>query len=227
MKDFNSGLTRNIRVLTRSTTHRDVPFWETETKTSPEGEASWEKYMQILQDWFKAGKWRKLFLQSGCCWFYLTQPSSHHFIRIKDQVSMFTGSLTTSSSSTQQLFFSRLPYGQQPSFYHFLLMWGHKISSSLKKTQAVELWNVFCAFVSLWALRCLPQAWKDRTQRNAKWGHTMTHILSSSQPGAGCTQIPCQHLVMKPVTERFADPNITETWHDFLQNHEFIFICTT
>lgn len=100
---------------------------------------------------------------------------------------------------------------------NFKFTWKHKLLRS-------EM--CFCAFVSLWVLRCLPQAWKDTTQRNAKRGHTMTHILSSSQPGAGCTQILCQHLVMKPVTERFAGPNITETWHDFLPNHEFILIWT-
>lgn len=148
MKDFNCGLTGNIRALVRSTRVSEMfPFGRQKPKRVLKGEDSWKEYMQILQDWFKVGKWRKLFLHSGCCWFYLTQPSSRHFIRIKDQLSMFTGSLTTSSSSTQQLLFSRLPYGQQPSFYDFLLTWGHKISSSLgKKTQAVALWNVFLCF---------------------------------------------------------------------------------
>lgn len=114
MRDFHCGLTGNIRVLVRST--RGLlgdKNQKPKTKTSPESERafiedSWEEYMQILQECLKV---------------------------VKSGVSKFTGSLTTSSSSTQQLCpLLTPPVWPAADFYDFVLTRGHKLSSSLENT---------------------------------------------------------------------------------------------
>lgn len=110
MRDFHCGLTGNIGALGQSyKRQRDAAFWETKQKhvlrvkghsLRQHGRNTCRFYRNIWRRW--SGEVNKAFLQSGRCWFNLTQSSRHPFIKIKDQVSVFTGCLTSLSSSTQE-----------------------------------------------------------------------------------------------------------------------------
>lgn len=110
---------------------RDAAFREKQNKTRDKSERVFDRmggkqprFRGMSEDGEDVGV-NKASLQSACCCFCLTQSSHEHFIRIKERVCTFTGSLTTLSS------FSHLPEGRPPTSYDIILTRGHKISSLL------------------------------------------------------------------------------------------------
>lgn len=126
--------------------------------------------------------------------FILTHSSHHHYITKKDLVYMSKSSLTIWSWSMHVCFIlSHFLCCQQPGFHDFYSFHKGEAFQDSQKT----LW-----MLSFFAFSVAEQrpVFLRPEKRNAKWGHTMTCILSSDQPRAVFTWIPSQHLPVKRLT---------------------------